>query len=165
MYTQNTSKPKYKKKRYIKKKLLNEREIIFYEKLKEGLKGLFVFPQVSMNQVLDVEQQRDYKDRIPFWAKIIDYVVCTPGYQIIAMIELDGPSHDSRSQKQKDQERDEMLKEAGYIVVRYDWRNEITEKQLNDDFKRILNVWNALKLREQVKKDEKRILSILAEVD
>lgn len=155
--------PKQRKKKYIKKKLMNTTEIAFFEKLRAGLIGLHVFPQVSMNQVLDVEQQRDYKDRLHFWAKIIDFVICTPSCQVIAIVELDGPSHDSPAKKKKDAERDAMLEEAGYIVIRYDWREETTEYQLNQDFKRILNAWNILKLKEEVAKKEKKILQALAE--
>jgi len=166
MNTNQTASNKYtpkKRKKYIKKTLMNPREIAFFEKLRNGLIGLHVFPQVSMNQVLDVEQQKDYKDRIPFWAKIIDFVICTPKCQIIAILELDGPSHDDIEKKKKDAERDAMLEEAGYIVIRYDWRQEITELQLNQDFKKILNAWNVLKLRDEVKKKEKAILRALAD--
>ncbi|UQZ87730.1 hypothetical protein C4J81_00330 [Deltaproteobacteria bacterium Smac51] len=150
--------PKKHKKKFIPKTLLNEKEIEFFNKLKVGLVGLHVFPQVSMNQVLDVEQQRDYRDRIPFWSKIIDFVVCTPKCQVIAMVELDGPSHDYPDKKVKDAERDAMLREAGYIVVRYDWRTEVSEYQLNQDFKEIILQWNRVRLEE-------RILKTLAEVE
>ncbi len=131
---------------------MSDREIAFFNKLKKGLKGLHVFPQVSMNAVLDVEQQRTWKDRIDFWAKIIDFVVCTQKYQIIAMVELDGPSHDNPEVQAKDAERDAMLREAGYIVVRYDWRKETTAYQLNQEFKAIVLEWNRLKLKEKVLK-------------
>lgn len=151
------------KKKYIKKDLMNNTEIVFFDKLREGLIGLHVFPQVSMNQVLNVERQRDFKDRIPFSSKIIDFVICTPKCQVIAIVELDGPSHDDPDQKLKDTKRDAMLEEAGYIVIRYDWRNKITERQLNQDFKRILNAWNVLKLQEEVAKKEHKILKALAE--
>ena len=141
---------------------MDKREIEFFEKLKKGLKGLYVFPQVSMNQVLNVEQQRDWKDREHFWSKIIDFTVCTPDCQVIAMVELDGPSHDHPDKKKKDADRDAMLEEAGYIVIRYDWREEITESQLNADFKRIIKAWNIIKLQEQVENDKHRILRVLA---
>ena len=161
--TENQKYPKKGKKKYIKKTLMNSNEIVFFEKLKKGLIGLHVFPQVSMNQVLDVEQQKDYKDRIPFWAKIIDFVICTPQCQVLAIIELDGPSHDTPEQKQKDKDRDAMLEQAGYIVLRYDWRVEVTEHQLNKDFQRIIKVWHTIKLREEFLKKEKQIIRALAE--
>jgi len=167
METQTTQSkyPTRSKKKYLKKNLLNENEIAFYEKLKKGLKGLQVFPQVSMNGVLNVANQKGFNDRIPFASKIIDFVVCTPSYQILAMVELDGPSHDSPEEKEKDNKRDTMLKDAGYLVIRYDWRNEITEIQLNQDFKKIINAWNVLKLQEEAKRKEKAILRALAEVE
>ena len=164
MTIENTTENKYprqRKKKYIKKTLMNKSEIEFFEKMKNGLKGLYVFPQVSMNQVLNVEQQKDYKDRIPFWSKIIDFVVCTPTCQIIAMVELDGPSHDTPEKKNTDNERDAMLEEAGYIVIRYDWRKEITEAQLNKDFKRIIKAWNVIQLQEQVENDKHKIMRML----
>jgi len=145
--------PKKREKKYIKKMLLNSTEMDFFDKLKTGLVGLQVFPQVSMNQVLNVEQQRDYKDRLKFWAKIIDFTICTPQCEIIAMVELDGPSHDKPDQKAKDAERDAMLKQAGYIVIRYDWRKEVTDNQLNKDFKRIIHEWNRRRLCEKLEKE------------
>lgn len=153
--------PRQRKRRHIKKVLMNEREIAFFEKMKKGLKGLYVFPQVSMNQVLDIEQQRGWNDRAHFWAMIIDFVVCTPQCQVIAIVELDGPSHDSEEQKEKDKKRDAMLTEAGYIVIRYDWRETTTDAQLNNDFKRILKAWNLITLQEQVQKNESKILRML----
>jgi len=150
------------KGKHIKKRLMDEREIAFYEKMKKGLKGLYIFSQVSMNQVLNITNQRSWKDREHFWSLVIDFVVCTPECQVIAIVELDGPSHDNQKKKNKDGWRDEMLEEAGYIVIRYDWREEITESQLNADFKRIIKAWNIIKLQEQVENDKYKIMRILS---
>jgi len=130
--------PTLPQKEYLKKRLMSKNEIEFFQKLLTGLKGLHVFPQVSMNAVLDVKNQKDYKDRISFWSKYMDFVVCAPEtFDIIAVIEYDEPYHDKPDQKLKDAQRDDMLKDAGYIVLRYKQAEKIDPKKLHKDFKQI----------------------------
>jgi hypothetical protein len=47
--------------------------------------------------------------------------------------------------KEKDKERDEMLKQAGYIVKRYNYRNIPDKKTLEKDFRQIIQKYNLLK--------------------
>ena len=125
-------------KEYLKKRLMSKSEIEFFHKLLTGLKGLHVFPQVSMNAVLDIKFQKSEKDRYHYWAKYIDFVVCAPDtFDIIAVIEYDEPYHDKPEQKLKDAQRDDMLKDAGYIVLRYKQAEKIDPKKLHKDFKQI----------------------------
>ena len=134
------------KKEYVKKALLRNNEISFLKMLQMELKPLQVFPQVSMNAVLNVKNQKSWKDRVSFWAKIIDYVVCTPETcDIIAIIEFDGPYHSQSDVRKKDQERDEMMESAGYIVIRYNWQKMPTPETLKADFKRILAKYHIFK--------------------
>jgi very-short-patch-repair endonuclease len=142
-----------KPKKFIQKNLLRPEEVEFFNKLKTGLKGLHIFPQVSMNAVLDVENQTSIDDRKYWWAQIIDFVVCTPRkFKILALIELDGPSHDSHERQVKDEMRDDRLQEAGYIIKRYDNRHPVSAKQLNKDFKEIIYQYHRIKLTEQIQK-------------
>jgi very-short-patch-repair endonuclease len=116
------------------------------KRLQKDLVPLQVFPQVSMNAVLDIKNQRSWKDRVHFWAKIIDYVVCIPEtFEIIAIIEFDGPSHDNPETMTKDRERDAMMESAGYIVIRYNWDDMPSPGKLKADFKRILARYHIFK--------------------
>jgi len=136
----------FPKKEYLKKKLLRKNEIDFFDNLLKCLKPLYVFPQVSMNAVLDVKYQKSWKDRVHFWAKIIDFVICLPTtLDIVAIIEFDGPSHNDPETIAKDRERDEMMESAGYIVIRYNWEKMPSPEKLKSDFKRILNRYHIFK--------------------
>ncbi|OIQ72825.1 hypothetical protein GALL_455490 [mine drainage metagenome] len=44
-------------------------------------------------------------------------MICDKAFQIVAIIELDDSTHDRKGAK--DNERDRMLKSAGYTVLRY----------------------------------------------
>ena len=102
-----TKYPTSSPKKYIAKNLFdNDFEIKFFKLLHEGLKGLFVFPHVSMNQILDVENQKSQSDRYAFWAQIVDFVISTPDGEIIAIVEYDGKSHENPDTKAKDKIRD-----------------------------------------------------------
>lgn len=136
----------FPKKEYLKKKLLRKNEIEFFNTLLTRLKPLHVFPQVSMNALLDVKNQKSWKDRVHFWAKIVDYVVCMPEtYDIVAIIEFDGPSHNNPETLMKDRERDEMMESAGYIIIRYNWEKMPTPEKLKKDFTLILNKYHIFK--------------------
>jgi len=131
---------------YVKKPLMNSKEADFLKKLQDGLKPLQVFPQVSMNAVLNVKFQKSFKDRIPFTSKIIDYVVCIPKtFDIVSVIEFDSAWHDSPERKKKDKERDKLMESAGYIVIRYDWRDMPSSEKLKNDFRRILVKYHIFK--------------------
>ena len=57
------------------------------------------------------------KMRNQFNRKVTDFVVLDREYNVVAIIELDDPSHIGK--EQEDAERDAMLIAAGYTVIRY----------------------------------------------
>ncbi len=71
------------------------------------------------------------KMRAKFNRKVTDFVLLDQSYKVIAIIELDDPTHIGK--EQEDAERDAMLIAAGYMVMRY---TEIpTVRQLQRDLK------------------------------
>lgn len=72
-----------------------------------------VLSQVSMSALLD----SDWKDRNRYAQKYVDFVVCSPSFFVLAVIELDDWSHDNK--QDKDAERDAMLQSAGLNALRY----------------------------------------------
>ena len=57
-----------------------------------------------------------------FNRKIVDFVVCDKGFNVIAVIELDDSSHKGR--EEQDADRDLLFKEAGIAVLRYKFTPE-----------------------------------------
>lgn len=72
-----------------------------------------VLSQVSMSALLKSE----WKHRNRFAQKYVDFVVCSPSFFVLAVIELDDWSHNKK--REKDEERDAMLKSAGLNALRY----------------------------------------------
>lgn len=73
-----------------------------------------VLTQVSFGALL---MAKDGASRYSFAQKRADFVVCNKGFKVLAVIELDDSSH--KGNEQKDNDRDAMLIEAGYRVLRY----------------------------------------------
>lgn len=93
--------------------LMTEHEKIMFRVLKQ-LPDCHVFAQVSFGAILWTSS---WQTRNKFNKKIADFVVTDWDFKILAVIELDDKSHDGK--EEKDQARDNMLKEAGYKVLRY----------------------------------------------
>lgn len=109
-----TKKPSHQADTPIKAKiLLTEHEKAMFQKLKY-LPDCHVFCQVSLGAIL---KTKSWKTRNKFAQKIADFVVTDLNFNVLAVIELDDKSHDQK--QEQDQARDNMLKEAGYKVLRY----------------------------------------------
>lgn len=74
-----------------------------------------VLAQVSFGALLNA---RDGASRYSFSQKRADFVLLDKSFTVIAVIELDDNSH--RGREENDQNRDAMLTQAGYQVLRYD---------------------------------------------
>lgn len=96
------------------KELLTKNEQPMYFRLVEALPEHVVLAQVSFSALLTT---RDMTARNRFDRKIADFVICTKAFKVIAAIELDDSSHNGR--ESKDAERDQLLTNAGYRVLRY----------------------------------------------
>jgi hypothetical protein len=103
------------------KPMLTPNELEFLLRLEAAAPELRIFPQVAMGALIDPgvprsERKAYYRLRGMFSQKIVDYVAQSRlDGQIVAIIELDDRTHDA----EKDDRRDEMLKSAGYQVVRW----------------------------------------------
>ena len=83
-------------------------------RLKEAFPQYHVLAQVAFSALITSE---DYKIRQRFNRKVTDFVLLNANLDVIAIIELDDPSH--LGKEQEDAERDAMLNEAGYMVLRF----------------------------------------------
>lgn len=95
------------------KRLMTEHEKTMFTQLK-GVPGCHIFCQVSLGAIL---RTKSWKTRNKFSQKIADFVVTDQNFNILAVIELDDKSHDDK--QAQDKARDDMLKAAGYKVLRY----------------------------------------------
>ena len=101
--------------------IMNSSEQKFFLLLCDSLTVCHVFPQVSFNALITHASwiSRDYWQqmvRSKFNAKYVDFVVCRRSdFKVLAVVEFDGPGH----QSSHDNERDHLLRSAGYRVERF----------------------------------------------
>ena len=93
---------------------LTAREQAMYNRLVQTLPDLVVLPQVSFGALLTA---RTRAARSTFSRKIADFVVCDRSFKVVAVVELGDKGNKGKSQR--DADRDAMLIEAGYRVLRY----------------------------------------------
>ncbi len=106
--------------------LMTEHEKTMFKELRQAIPEYYIFPQVSLGAILWTKGQAT---RNKFNRKIADYVITDQNFNILAVIELDDKSHQGK--EQQDAERDSMLKEAGYKVLRYP--NMPSKEKLRND--------------------------------
>jgi len=116
---------------FVKRKFMTASEIKFYYTLKNILPEMNVLCQVSLGALLENATNR--WERGYFNQKIADFVIADQNMKVIAIIELDDPSHDAKGRREKDEKRDAMLQSAGYRTLRYDGRMLPEEEEIRYD--------------------------------
>lgn len=124
-------KPKASASGIVAKPVLTDNEREFFTRLQRALPDCHIFPQVSANAILRVQQtasKRDYHStRNRFAQKHVDFVVCElKTLQIIAIIELDDKTHSAK----KDSARDALFTTAGYRVIRFQSKRKPSEGEI-----------------------------------
>lgn len=85
-----------------------------YARLISAFPQHHVLAQVAFSALIT---NQNYKIRNQFNRKVTDFVVLDKDCNVVVIIELDDPSHIGK--EKEDAERDAMLNEAGYRVLRY----------------------------------------------
>jgi very-short-patch-repair endonuclease len=98
----------------VAKRPLTEREQSMYLRLAQALPEHMVLAQVSFSALLDAKTKAG---RNRFNQKTADFVICDKAFNVIAEVELDDSSHNGKGPQ--DAQRDDMLKAAGYKVLRF----------------------------------------------
>ena len=117
-------------------------ELKFFARLVVALPSTVVAPQVTMSALVDIaEQQKRGKYKHVNMAKIstqrLDFVLFDKANgKVACVIELDDHTHDSVEQRDKDAERDAILTNSGYKVLRFDARR----MPVVDELPRLLSV-------------------------
>lgn len=102
------------KKKFFAKRVITAFEIKMFTRLKQSFPEYDVLAQVAFSALIT---NQHYKIRAKFNRKVTDFVILDRQANVIAIVELDDPSHIGK--EREDAERDAMLFEAGYIVYRY----------------------------------------------
>lgn len=105
-----------KSKTYHPKKVITNFESQMFFQLKNAFPEprFHVLAQVAFTALIT---SQDIQIRNKFNRKVTDFVILNKKLEVLAIIELDDPSHLGR--EQLDAARDAMLNDAGYRVLRY----------------------------------------------
>lgn len=94
--------------------LLTNHEKTMFGEIRQAVPECLIFVQVALGAIL---WTKSYATRNKFNRLIADFVITDQNFNILAVIELDDKSHDNK--QERDAQRDAMLREAGYKVLRY----------------------------------------------
>lgn len=107
--------PKKPKTYYPKKVITNfESKLFFQLKAAFPEPQYYILAQVAFTALIT---SQDIQVRNKFNRKVTDFVVLNKKLEVLAIIELDDPSH--VGQEARDAARDAMFHDAGYHVIRY----------------------------------------------
>lgn len=104
--------------------LLTDNERFVFERLREALPQHLVFPQVELSRVIGItakgKGRQAWFNRIN--GKSLDFVICDANMHVLAAVELDDSTHESASQRERDEVKDRACASAGMTLVR--WRRK-----------------------------------------
>ena len=104
----------FKKQKFFARPVITHYESQLFLKLKQAFPQHHILAQVAFSALITNDQ---LKIRNLFNRKVTDFVILDQKMRVVAIIELDDPSHIGK--EKEDQYRDRMLNEAGYRVWRY----------------------------------------------
>ncbi|KGT47106.1 MULTISPECIES: DUF2726 domain-containing protein [Acinetobacter] len=103
-----------RRQKFYPKRVITPFESKMFTRLKDAFPHHHILVQVAFSALITHD---NIKMRSKFNRKVTDFVVMDRDYNVVAIIELDDPSHIGK--EKEDAERDAMLIAAGYTVVRY----------------------------------------------
>ncbi|MBJ9738792.1 DUF2726 domain-containing protein [Acinetobacter oleivorans] len=109
------------------KRIITMNEQPTFMKLKEALPEHIILAQVAFSAFMTAQ---GYVTRNLFNRKVADFVVLDKAFNIVAIVELDDSSH--KGKENFDAERDALIQEAGFRVIRYKRTPELA--QIHADF-------------------------------
>lgn len=98
-----------------RRRLLSKNEQPMYFRLREAFPDHVVLAQVAVSSLLN---SRSKSTQSTFDRQVADFLLCTPAFEVLAVIELDDVNH--KTDAQADAASDAMLMEAGYQVLRFE---------------------------------------------
>ena len=129
------------------RQILTMQEQPTFLNLQAALPEHIVLAQVAFSAFLTA---KGYANRSVFNRKVADFVVLDRKFKLVAVVELDESSH--KTKYEQDLFRDELIKEAGYTIIRY--KKTPTPAQIKADFARSCSKSSALLLDLPISKQE-----------
>lgn len=116
----------FPKQKFFPRPVITTFESQMFLRLKQAFPHYHILAQVAFSALITSEH---YNIRSKFNRKVTDFVILDQEMRVIAVVELDDPSHIGK--EVEDQKRDRMLKEAGYRVQRYTQIPSIKQLQMD----------------------------------
>lgn len=154
------------RRRYFPKPLLTEAETAFWGRLRRAVPDFIVLPQVAMGALVDPAPRLtgEYREkaRRRFQSKIVDFAVYDPATgQVVCLVELDDPSHEGRLSH--DVERDALTLEAGYVTLRWDVRERVSDDEFAARILQSAQYPDIARQRALAEHEERRMLAAAVE--
>lgn len=135
------------------KRVLTMNEQPTFLRLKEALPEHHVLAQVSFNAFMTA---KGYATRNLFNRKVADFVILDNKFNVAAIVELDDSSHKGKAGK--DAERDALIAEAGYKVIRYQRTPDIEKIKIDFDIQREQVVQESITQEIQVEEPKTKLI-------
>lgn len=103
-----------RKQYYFSRAVITRFETRMFLRLNQAFPQHYILTQVAFSALIT---SKDYKIRNQFNRKVTDFVILDQKMLVIAIVELDDPTH--LNKHAEDMFRDHMLTQAGYKVFRY----------------------------------------------
>lgn len=105
---------------FYPRKPLSTPEQILYFRLIKALPEHIVLAQVQLSRFLGVKKGNNFQS----WLNRInrmsaDFVICNKDASVLAVIELDDASHNSKTRQQADAKKDKAVRSAGLRLIRW----------------------------------------------
>ena len=107
---------------YAKNPLLEKAEQELHRQLIQALPEYVILAQVQLSQLIKLRSGYNFgkwHNRINRMS--VDFVICRQDFSTVAVIELDGKSHEQAIQKQRDEKKNKALESAHIRLIR--WKN------------------------------------------
>lgn len=103
---------------------LSRPEQALYWRLREACPSHVILAQVAIAQLLEVERVRNRQAIFNRYRQLVaDFVICTPAFDVVAVIELDDRSHTTPGRADADERKSAALGAAGIPLLRFSVRN------------------------------------------
>ncbi|WP_211461865.1 DUF2726 domain-containing protein [Collimonas silvisoli] len=120
-----------KRREYIKKKPLSSNEQIMYWRLVGALPDYMVLAQVGLSRCLGTKGSGGLD---ALTSKNLDFVICDKASDVVAVIEIDNKSYNSKILSKEDERKYKALKKAGIDIIRWRANSLPSEADIRERF-------------------------------
>ncbi|MFC0820661.1 DUF2726 domain-containing protein [Moraxella marmotae] len=123
--------------------LMTDSEVLFFKKLKTALPEYHIFGQVQLSRM--IEPTIDVASERQFWfnrvcRQSVDFVLVHDDLQtVLAAIELDDWTHESKTRQKQDAKKDKALASAGIPIIRFHAEKMPSSEMIRHDVLTVLH--------------------------